>query len=55
MLEFNVVHQVDLSDPEQLDSRQLDFMQKKAKERSGQEVAQPPQIFNKTYNINELV
>ena len=41
--------QVDLSDPEQLDGRQLEFMQKKAKVRSGEETAQPPQIFNKTY------
>ena len=41
--------QVDLSDPAQLDGRQLDFMQQKAKVRPGQEVAQPPQIFNKTY------
>ena len=41
--------QVDLSDPEQLDGRQLEFMQKKAKVREGEEAAQPPQIFNKTY------
>lgn len=40
---------VDLSDPEQLDGRQLEFMQKKAKVREGEETAQPPQIFNKTY------
>merc|ERR1711971_872890 len=40
---------VDLSDPEQLDGRQLEFMQKKAKVREGEEAAQPPQIFNKTY------
>ena len=41
--------QVDLSDPEQLDGRQLEFMQKKAKVREGEATAQPPQIFNKTY------
>ena len=41
--------QVDLSDPEQLDGRQLEFMQKKAKVREGEKTAQPPQIFNKTY------
>ena len=40
---------MDLSDPEQLDGRQLEFMQKKAKVREGEEAAQPPQIFNKTY------
>ena len=44
-----MISQVDLSDPEQLDGRQLEFMQKKAKVRSGEETAQPPQIFNKTY------
>ena len=44
-----VISQVDLSDPEQLDGRQLEFMQKKAKVREGEETAQPPQIFNKTY------
>ena len=38
-----------MSDPEQLDGRQLEFMQKKAKVREGEEAAQPPQIFNKTY------
>ena len=40
---------MDLSDPEQLDGRQLEFMQKKAKVREGEKTAQPPQIFNKTY------
>ena len=44
-----LISQVDLSDPEQLDGRQLEFMQKKAKVRPGEETAQPPQIFNKTY------
>ena len=44
-----MIFQVDLSDPEQLDGRQLEFMQKKAKVRVGEETARPPQIFNKTY------
>ena len=49
MISCDFPTQVDLSDPEQLDGRQLEFMQKKAKVREAEETAQPPQIFNKTY------